>query len=138
MRRNFTNTRLRAPRSLPILLLGLLTCSSALASQLWLSRTGPWIRQTATPTDFMQLFLDDSPWSNAAANVKVFKVAAPFAITATDEQLPRMFVSLKKRNIAFSLETQMLPVGPNGCGQGVEGYMDPVGLQKLMERIQRL
>src|SRR5271155_3508438 len=137
MTRNFTKAGLGAKLNLLTLLVGLLACNSALAAQVWLSRTGPWVRQTATPTDFMQMFQDDAPWSNAAANVKVFKVAAPFAITATDEQLTRMFVSLKKRNIAFSLETQMLPVGPNGCGQGVEGYMDPVGLQKLMERIQR-
>ena len=138
MARTFTRASLSAKLKFVTFMFGLLLGNSALGSQLWLSRTGPWIRQTATPTDFMQLFLDDAPWSNAAANVKVFKVAAPFAIAATDEQLTRMFVSLKKRHIAFALETQMLPVGANGCGQGVEGYMDPVGLRKLMERLQRL
>ncbi len=138
MARKFAKACLGAGLNLVTVLFGLFVFHSALGSQLWLSRTGPWIRQTATPTDFMQLFLDDAPWTNAAANVKVFKVAAPFAIAATDEQLMRMFVSLKKHNIAFALETQMLPVGPNGCGQGVEGYMDPIGLRKLMERIQRL
>ncbi len=138
MTRHLTKAGRGAKLNLVTLLVGLLACNSALAAQVWLSRTGPWIRQTATPTDFMQLFMDDAPWANAAANVKVFKVAAPFAIAATDDQLTRIFVSLKKRNIAFAMETQMLPVGPGGCGQGIEGYMDPVGLQKIMERIQRL
>ncbi len=32
----------------------------------------------------------------------------------------------------------MLPVGDNGCGNGIEGYLDPHGLQLVMDRIRRL
>jgi hypothetical protein len=120
----------------------LLTCTSVLAADIWLAGSDPVLRRTSykdeRPTDYMQLFEDNAPWGNAARKVKAFKVYTQFVASATDEQLAKLFADLKKRRIDLAEETMMLPLGPNGCGRGVEGYLDPNGLQTVMERIKRL
>ena len=132
----------RACRHLGVLCGTLLSCSSALAADIWLAGADPVLRHTSykddRPTDYMQLFQDNAPWENAARHVKVFKVYTQFVLGATDEQLAEMFANLKKQHIALAEETLMLPLGPNGCGMGVEGYLDPHGLQSAIERIKRL
>ena len=115
---------------------------SAHGTDIWLGGTDPVVRRTSykdeTPTDYMQLFDDNAPWANAAANIKAFKTTTQFVVEATDEQLTEMFTSLKNRKISFAMETLMLPVGNNGCGKGIEGYLDPHGLQLVLDRIRRL
>jgi hypothetical protein len=112
------------------------------AAEIWFAGTDPVLRKGAykdtQPTDFMQLFDDNAPWGYAAKNVKVFKTYTQFVREGTDDQLRKMFAGLKKRNISLALEAPVLPVGANGCGQGIEGYLDPHGLQQAAERIRRL
>jgi len=119
-----------------------LLSGSALAAEIWLAGTDPVVRRTSykdeQPTDYMQLFEDNARWVNAAANVKAFKTTTQFVVGATDEQLAKMFAGLKKRKISFAMETLMLPPGDKGCGKGIEGYLDPNGLQSVIERIRRL
>jgi hypothetical protein len=116
--------------------------NAAQATDVWLAGTDPVVRRTSykdeQPTDYMQLFEDNAPWTNAAKNTKAFKTTTQFVVGATDEQLSKMFANLKKRKISFAMETLMLPVGDNGCGKGIEGYLDPNGLQSVIERIRRL
>lgn len=121
----------------------LLTSATVLATDIWLAGTDPVVRRTSykdeRATDYMQLFNDNNaPWQNAAKHVQAFKVSTQFVLQATDDQLAKMFAGLKKRNIAFAEETLMLPLGTNDCGRGVEGYLDPHGMQNVLERIKRL
>jgi hypothetical protein len=116
--------------------------NAAPAADIWLAGTDPVVRRTSykdeQPTDYMQLFDENAPWANAAKNIKAFKTTTQFAVGATDEQLSKMFAGLKERKISFAMETLMLPMGDNGCGKGIEGYLDPHGLQSVIERIRRL
>lgn len=143
MTKNKLSIRAVASQSIVATLCAILLASgSALAGEIWLGGTDPVVRKTSykddQPSDYMQLFDDNAPWANAAANVKVFKTTTQFVVGATDEQLTKIFAALKKRKIAFAMETLMLPLGDNGCGKGIEGYLDPHGFQSVMERIQRL
>jgi hypothetical protein len=119
-----------------------LVSGSAVAAEIWLAGTDPVVRRTSykdeQPSDYMQLFEDNAAWANAAANVNAFKTTTQFVVGATDEQLTKMFAGLKKRKISFAMETLMLPPGDKGCGQGIEGYLDPNGLRAVIERIRRL
>jgi len=75
--------------------------------------------------DFMKLFTEDAPWTNAAHHVDVFKLLGEWAGRfATDAELQEVVTDLNRRGIAIAFEAGAL-TPTETCGVGVEGFSAP-------------
>ena len=77
--------------------------------------------------DFMQLFMPEAAWAQAAEQVHVFKLYGewvedvPWTVHASDAELEQVIQDLSRRGIALAVE--MGPLDPtSNCGQGIEGF----------------
>ena len=106
------------------------------AAEIWLVDRAPVVfrngQPSGPPNGAMELFDPQAPWSRAAKAVSVLKVPTRFLVTGTDDNLSVMFRDLKRRHIAFALETGLLAL-PN-CGRGVEGFAFPPTTAGLLAR----
>lgn len=86
-------------------------------------------REFIGSVDFLQLFTEDAPWTNAARHVDVFKFVGEWAGRfATDAELRQVVANLNRRGVAIAFDTGALT--PENCGVGVEGFGAPnEGLQ---------
>jgi hypothetical protein len=80
-------------------------------------------------TDYMSLFAAGAPWTQAAAQVSIFKFyTQPISGNQygqfTDGQLQQIFSFLKQHNIAIALEFSTL-IAAQGCGF-INGPSDPL------------
>jgi hypothetical protein len=135
------------PIEIPILrtalfLLSCLTCPAAcLASQIWLCGIAPTPQRSgepdSRPSDYMDMFRPEAPWSRAAANVSVLKLSTRFVLTGTDNDLSAVFRDIRRRNIALAVELGVLS-GDMSCGMGVEGFAYPTTATTVAQRIRRL
>ena len=110
------------------------------ASTVWLCPDAPLKRATKfnqSDYDYMAMFAPDAPWSQAAKNVKVFKVGEQFILRTPDDQLSKIFADLNRRGIALAMEAGLLD-GNGNCGKGVEGYASPLSARVASEKIARL
>ena len=79
---------------------------------------------------YMQLFVPDAPWTQAASRINVFKIYPQWISEATDADLKAQFADLDRRGIALALEWGMLTPSAT-CGRGVEGFGGPSTLTAL-------
>lgn len=85
--------------------------------------------------DFDALFERRAAWSNAAANVDVFKLYAGWvANEVTLPELRRIVADLDRREIALAVEDGAL-LGTGGCGAGVEGFVPEDEPTRVASRI---
>lgn len=72
--------------------------------------------------DFMDLFVEDAPWQEAAQSIQVFKFYGEWvAYHATDAQLRQAFTDVQRRGLAVALEAGPLDPPPE-CGEGIESF----------------
>lgn len=106
---------------------------------IWFVPLDPIVRSWlgyAGSADYMDLFSPDAPWSNAAAQVKVFKVYTTLLTTFTLDERRRIFADLKRRGIALALEFGPL-TRPRGsrCPLG-EGFAEEGAAAKYARLIK--
>jgi hypothetical protein len=91
--------------------------------------------------DFMDLFEEDAPWSNAAKRVHVLELYGgwvadfPWHNFATDAELRQMVADLNRRGIAIAFGDSPL-VPTETCGRGVEGFFGPEEGLRIAHRIK--
>jgi hypothetical protein len=93
----------------------------------WLSGEDPVTQKDKNrsgPTDYLDLFRSDAPWSSSAAKLKGLKISTQLVMRGTDEQLKTVIEGLKTRHIGMSIEMGLLFYSdtPPSCGKGSEGY----------------
>jgi hypothetical protein len=87
-------------------------------------------------SDFMRLFSRKAGWSTAAKRIAVFKLYGEWVNgIATDGELRRMVVDLRRRKIALALETGPLDPTPD-CGEGIEGFATVASGLHMARRIK--
>lgn len=119
--------------------------SSAQTRDVWLIGIPPWARANVfhdtTPSDYLEMFQPDAPWSKSASQLRVFSTTGALINRESDETLQRVFADLKRRHIALAIEGGMLTgVGPSGhfeCGRGVEGFGAAGSTRVLASRIKK-
>jgi len=97
------------------------------APDYWLGGEDPVVQKDknkSDPSDYMDLFRPNSPWSSSAASLKGLKISTQLVLRGTDEQLIVVIEGLKARHIAMSIEMGLLVYSdePPSCGKGSEGY----------------
>jgi hypothetical protein len=112
-------------------------------ADIWLAGVDPFVRRAMdpnSPSDYMALFTETAPWSNAAGQIKVFKTSTQWLEQGTDADLRQMFQDLKRRGIALAVEGLMIPhPTPDSPGTGVEGFSDnPSGMLAAAQRVHEL
>lgn len=135
--RSMTDPIIQAWVILALVVLGASSIGRANAAEIWLSGNDP-VAKPNSGTDFEALFSADSPWSQAASKVRVFKVSTQLLMSGSDALLSRMFADLKRRDIRLAVEALILSEGPNQCGHGFEGYSAPRTMQVMAERVRKL
>jgi hypothetical protein len=88
--------------------------------------------------DFMQLFSTPALWAQSLRHVSVLKLQTQFSVNASDHTLQTIFRFLADQHIALALEAPMQTSGPDGCGEGVEGYRPSGLVHALIERFRGL
>jgi hypothetical protein len=89
------------------------------------------LEHVAYPTDYMQLFAPDAPWSTGAATLSVFKVSAQLVLSGTDAEIRTVFHDMERRHVAMAIEMGTV-VRLDACGFG-EGYA-PQGMADTIGR----
>ena len=113
----------------------------ASAAEFWLSGEDPAAQQAKhldAPADYMDLFKPDAPWSQAASGLTAFKIGTRFALHGDETQVRAVIDDLKRRHIGLAIEQGVLGAEPGQCGQGVEGYGNPKGVEAVARRIKKL
>lgn len=85
--------------------------------------------------DFMDLFNDSAPWTEAASHIQIFKMYG--VDWATDDQLRTIITALDRRGIAMGFEIGPLPTN-QGCGDGVDGFDGAANMIRWATRIASL
>ncbi len=94
-------------------------------------------REYSGSQDFMALFTQDAPWTNAASHIQVFQLPGEWvASVASDVELRQVVADLNRRGLALAVETGALTPGPT-CGQGLEGFDGIDTGRKIAARIQK-
>lgn len=77
--------------------------------------------------DFMELFVPEAPWSEAAGRIHVFMLygewvsSDPWHVYASDAELQQVVTDVRRRGMALAMEAG--PLQPTStCGQGIEGF----------------
>lgn len=120
-------------------------CSSAQTRDVWLIGIPPWARvnvfHDTTPSDYLDMFHSDAPWSKSASQLRVFQTTGALVLRESDDTLKAVFADLQRRHIALAIEGGMLTgVGPSGhfeCGRGVEGFGAAGSMRVLANRIKK-
>jgi hypothetical protein len=87
--------------------------------------------------DYPDLFSVDSNWPKASSHVRAFVLAAGYVVGAKDEELARIFVYLKSKNIALVVGISPLS-SPGTCGFHVEGYSalgEPISIAMRVKKL---
>jgi hypothetical protein len=72
--------------------------------------------------DYMDLFVVNSPWSDARSHTQVFKLYSQLVLyDPNDSDLETIFTYLNANNLAVAIEVGPL-IASATCGQNVEGY----------------
>ena len=115
--------------------------ASTLAPQVWISAVDPIVAAATGSTgsaDYTSLFSSDANWPVTSAGTEVFKISTQFAANASDSDLETVINFLKQHHIMLALEGLMIPSGPGGIGNNVEGYSAPGTMAAVAQRIARL
>jgi hypothetical protein len=96
-----------------------------------------WLGGKPAMPDYLDVFEESAPWTDAAASIRVFKVSTQFLGGASDETLRRVFSELERRHIALAWEALML-VATQVCGDGIEGYASTSTVDTIVQRVARL
>jgi hypothetical protein len=109
----------------------------ARASEVWMAALDPHWRSVMhlPPTDFMELFRPDSPWSGVAAHLTEFRLSKRFVLEATDDELATVVRDLTRRHINIAMQITPL-LHTKLCGLGVEGYGPKEDAGHAAERIR--
>jgi hypothetical protein len=113
--------------------------ASSTAPTLWFAPPSA-TTNSASPagTQFMSLFSDPSTWAVTASNCVGIVLTECFILKATDAQLTQIFDFLKANNLKLSMCTQMVPIQPNGIGNGQEGFATAAQHSEALQRISQL
>ena len=87
---------------------------------------------------FMDMFADPATWQITAGNCVGIVLTECFILNATDAQLTQIFDFLKVNNLKLSMVTQMIPIQPNGIGNGLEGFTNAAQHSAAFQRISQL
>ena len=116
---------------------------STAAADIWMGSIEPAKRSQMQeqeglkgPSDYMDLFRPDAPWSSAASGLKALKISTAFGLQSTDDDFQRMINDLKRRHIALAVELGVL-VGSERCGRTFEGYRAPNTVEALAKRVKK-
>jgi hypothetical protein len=111
-------------------------CESA---EVWLAGVDPYVRTQSfhETSDYAQLFDDNSDWKRAAQSVRFFKISTQYLAQASDDDLEKLIIGLRKRGIKLAVEGLMIPQR-GSCGAGVEGYSAPGTIAAVAQQIKRL
>jgi hypothetical protein len=88
----------------------------------------------SAPTDYMNLFAANAPWTQAESHVSVFKIYGWPIVDFTDAQLQTVFSFLNQHKISLAIEFG--PLLPTTCGSG-EGFGTQGGAQYTADRIKK-
>jgi hypothetical protein len=112
---------------------------STTVPSLWFDAPPP-VAQAANSASqqFMDLFNDPASWQVTAGGTSVFILTTPFVLQATDQQLQEVLGFLKQHHIALAMNIGMVPLQAGGAGRDVEGYNNPLILEKSLSRISSL
>lgn len=111
----------------------------AQGSQVWMGAMEPiWRSASGWPAnDYMDLFSEHSPWTQASSRVDVWFMHKKFAGEASDKEILQVLGELKRRNIALALQGVPL-VTTEVCGRAVESYAPAHTMGKIAARLKRL
>jgi hypothetical protein len=87
---------------------------------------------------FMDVFNSPSTWQVTASQSVGFVVSELFILTATDAQLSEVIGYLKAHNMKMMMVAGMIPIQPNGVGNGLEGYTYPGQLERALQRLSSM
>jgi hypothetical protein len=94
--------------------------------------------------DFMDLFAEGAPWTQAAQHVQIFNLFGGWVAhfpweppEATDDELLQIIADLNRRAIAIGFEASPL-VATDECGQGIEGFFGPEEGLRIVTRLKQL
>jgi hypothetical protein len=132
----------RAIRPAALILMScMVSLTSANARAIWFGGVAPPVvghngQASSPPSDYMELFKPQAPWSGAIKHVTVLAVTTRFLLQGTDNDLSAVFQDLKRRHIALAVGLGFL--GGQNCGNGVEGFAYPTTAAALARRIRDL
>jgi hypothetical protein len=108
------------------------------AQEIWLGPNQPPSPSDPRPVDWGQLFERDAPWTNAAANTRVFILEPTFIRNASDAVLSKVAADLLRRHIGIDVDIQSIAkIDDRHCG-GIEGYAYPPEIRVTAEKLKRL
>jgi hypothetical protein len=90
------------------------------------------------PTDYMQLFASNAPWTKVADNIQAFLLFDPIIGHGTDADLQTIIQGLAQRNIPLAVTAEPLLSTKQTCGYGIESYGAANDTTLMATRIQRL
>lgn len=107
--------------------------------QIWLAPQGLMPAPLTSNVDFMEMFVPDAPWKEAASHTQVFSLYGAFLGHATQDQVNTVVADLNRRGIAIAVEVGVInvlnkPTPPCGGLGIVEGY----GTVALAQRISQM
>jgi hypothetical protein len=98
--------------------------------------TGPG-RQFTGSDDFLDLFTETAPWTEAASGLQVFKLYGEWvAYHATPEELRQVVADLRRRGLALAVEVGPLEASAE-CGSGVESFAGVDEGRRIIQRIDQ-
>jgi hypothetical protein len=92
-----------------------------------------WFAPSAGAPDFMDLFDPGAPWTNAAAQIRVFQLPGQWVLDATDLDLSRVLERLASRGLQIAVDAPALSAR---CGNGREGFAAEGTAVQIVRRIQ--
>ena len=87
-------------------------------------------------TDFMDLFRKPDQWPASLQGIDAFMLQSSFVYGSSDKQLAEIVGFLRKHGVKLALEAQMMRLGPNRCGQGIEGYKPPGYMRTVFQKLK--
>ncbi len=94
--------------------------------------------------DYMDLFTEDAPWTQAAEHIQVFNLFGGWVAhfpweppDATEDELRQIVNDLNRRGMAIGFEASPL-VATDKCGRGIEGFFGPEEGLRIVNTLKRL
>ncbi len=117
------------------------TLDSSKRPLVWFAPMPPWQPAAGLPfigsSDFMNMFPEGAPWTEAAYRVRVLKlygnwITGNWGPQPTDSDLRRLVAALDRLGVAIAVEERATVCGLGG----VEGFSGPIEALGIIQRIQ--
>jgi hypothetical protein len=104
---------------------------------IWFSADEPWVRawKKRPANDYMNLFSGDGAW---AKDVDVIQLSMQFVQLGDENEIKAVIAFARSHKLKIAMVGLMLAKGPNNCGDRLEGYSGPHGVEKAAMRFKQL